>query len=136
MGWGIPEQGWRKGPWTPEEDKLLIEYVSLHGEGRWSSVSRRPEKSSQKQENRKAQILKQEEEHQQHLQPQLEAGDMKMVNTIADHEKMHGAPEMMHPTVEDQCLPVMSQDVVSWADSVVEDYYRLWGGFWNLDDHP
>jgi myb proto-oncogene protein len=46
MGWGIPEQGWRKGPWTPEEDKLLIEYVSLHGEGRWSSVSRRPGKLS------------------------------------------------------------------------------------------
>jgi len=102
----------------------------------WRTHSKKKEKSSQKQENRKAQILKQEEEHQQHLQQQLEAGDMKMVNTIADHEKMHGAPEMMHPTVEDQCLPVMSQDVVSWADSVVEDYYRLWGGFWNLDDHP
>ncbi|CAK9182436.1 unnamed protein product [Ilex paraguariensis] len=40
MGWGIPEQGWRKGPWTPEEDKLLTEYVRLHGEGRWSSVAR------------------------------------------------------------------------------------------------
>nr|WPD49223.1 MYB48 [Betula platyphylla] len=37
----MPElQGWRKGPWTPEEDKLLSEYVSLHGEGRWSSVAR------------------------------------------------------------------------------------------------
>ncbi|CAN1826773.1 Transcription factor MYB48 [Linum perenne] len=34
------EQGWRKGPWTPEEDKLLIEYVNLNGEGRWSSVSK------------------------------------------------------------------------------------------------
>ncbi|CAL1356043.1 unnamed protein product [Linum trigynum] len=32
--------GWRKGPWTAEEDKLLIEYVKLHGEGRWNSVSR------------------------------------------------------------------------------------------------
>nr|QGP74108.1 MYB340 [Ipomoea batatas] len=32
--------GWRKGPWTPEEDKLLGDYVSLHGEGRWSSVAR------------------------------------------------------------------------------------------------
>ncbi|KAI8017675.1 Transcription factor MYB101 [Camellia lanceoleosa] len=41
MGWGLPaEQGWRKGPWTPDEDKLLSEYVSLHGEERWSSVAR------------------------------------------------------------------------------------------------
>ncbi|KAB1211430.1 Transcription factor MYB48 [Morella rubra] len=40
MGWAMPEQGWRKGPWTPEEDKLLSEYVSLNGEGRWSSVAR------------------------------------------------------------------------------------------------
>ena len=36
----MQEQRWRKGPWTPEEDKLLSEYVSLHGEGRWSSVAR------------------------------------------------------------------------------------------------
>lgn len=40
MGWGVGEKGWRKGPWTPEEDKLLTEYVSLNGEGRWSSVAR------------------------------------------------------------------------------------------------
>ncbi|XP_068666693.1 MYB-like transcription factor EOBI [Aristolochia californica] len=40
LGWGIVEEGWRKGPWTAEEDKLLIEYVSLHGEGRWNSVAR------------------------------------------------------------------------------------------------
>ncbi|MCD7458927.1 hypothetical protein HAX54_039650 [Datura stramonium] len=43
MGWGaniFEQQEWRKGPWTPEEDKLLSEYVNLHGEGRWSSVSR------------------------------------------------------------------------------------------------
>lgn len=42
MGWGvlnIQEQGWRKGPWTPEEDMLLSEHVNLHGEGRWSSVA-------------------------------------------------------------------------------------------------
>ncbi|KAG9144080.1 hypothetical protein Leryth_013726 [Lithospermum erythrorhizon] len=32
--------GWRKGPWTPQEDQLLTEYVKLHGEGRWSSVSK------------------------------------------------------------------------------------------------
>lgn len=41
MGWGgVEERGWRKGPWTPEEDKLLSEHVNLHGEGRWSSVAR------------------------------------------------------------------------------------------------
>ncbi|KAL4340803.1 hypothetical protein GQ457_08G015150 [Hibiscus cannabinus] len=40
MGWGAPKQAWKKGPWTPEEDTLLTEYVNFHGEGRWSSVSR------------------------------------------------------------------------------------------------
>ncbi|XP_042510104.1 transcription factor MYB24-like [Macadamia integrifolia] len=40
MGWRVTEQGWRKGPWTAEEDKLLSEYVTSHGEGRWSCVAR------------------------------------------------------------------------------------------------
>ncbi|GMI85578.1 hypothetical protein HRI_002227100 [Hibiscus trionum] len=40
MGWGAPKQAWKKGPWTPEEDTLLTEYVNFHGEGRWSSVSK------------------------------------------------------------------------------------------------
>ncbi|XP_031501701.1 transcription factor MYB21-like [Nymphaea colorata] len=31
---------WRRGPWTAEEDKLLLHYVSLHGDGRWNSVAR------------------------------------------------------------------------------------------------
>ncbi|KAM0039829.1 putative transcription factor MYB-HB-like family [Helianthus debilis subsp. tardiflorus] len=39
MGWKEMEKVWRKGPWTPMEDKLLMEYVALHGEGRWSSVA-------------------------------------------------------------------------------------------------
>ncbi|CAL5208314.1 unnamed protein product [Lathyrus oleraceus] len=39
--WSVVEEDrWRKGPWTSEEDKLLIEYVKLHGEGRWNSVAR------------------------------------------------------------------------------------------------
>ncbi|KAI4389009.1 hypothetical protein MLD38_001278 [Melastoma candidum] len=33
-------QGWRKGPWTPEEDELLKEYVKSHGDCKWSSVAR------------------------------------------------------------------------------------------------
>lgn len=40
MGSQGAEKGWRKGPWTHEEDKLLIEYVTFHGEGRWSSVAK------------------------------------------------------------------------------------------------
>lgn len=37
---GSEKLGWKKGPWTLEEDKLLSEYVTLHGEGRWSSVAK------------------------------------------------------------------------------------------------
>ncbi|KAI3469879.1 hypothetical protein Pfo_026542 [Paulownia fortunei] len=41
MGWGlIAEEGWRKGPWTSEEDRLLVEYVKLNGEGKWNNVAR------------------------------------------------------------------------------------------------
>lgn len=40
FGWGREEGGWRKGPWTAQEDKLLIEYVRQHGEGRWNSVAK------------------------------------------------------------------------------------------------
>ncbi|KAK1438932.1 hypothetical protein QVD17_04745 [Tagetes erecta] len=39
MGWRMQDEEWRKGPWTPEEDDVLIEYVRMHGEGRWSSVA-------------------------------------------------------------------------------------------------
>ncbi|XP_047171309.1 transcription factor MYB101-like [Vigna umbellata] len=28
----------RKGPWTPSEDAILVEYVKKHGEGNWNSV--------------------------------------------------------------------------------------------------
>ena len=48
MGRGvIEEQVWRKGPWTAEGDKLLVEYVRLHGEGRWNSVARLASKKHQ-----------------------------------------------------------------------------------------
>jgi myb proto-oncogene protein len=38
--WGQQDDGWRKGPWTSHEDKLLLEHVAQHGEGRWNSVSK------------------------------------------------------------------------------------------------
>ncbi|CAL9146401.1 unnamed protein product [Musa hybrid cultivar] len=41
LGWGTLDNGeWRKGPWTAQEDKLLTEHVSLHGDGKWNSVSK------------------------------------------------------------------------------------------------
>ncbi|KAL5791994.1 hypothetical protein ACOSP7_000588 [Xanthoceras sorbifolium] len=30
----------RKGPWTDEEDSLLMNYIAMNGEGRWNSVAR------------------------------------------------------------------------------------------------
>ncbi|KAA8515048.1 hypothetical protein F0562_018165 [Nyssa sinensis] len=31
----------RRGPWTLEEDTLLIRYISCHGEGRWNLLAKR-----------------------------------------------------------------------------------------------
>lgn len=30
----------RRGPWTVEEDTLLIHYIAYHGEGRWNLLAR------------------------------------------------------------------------------------------------
>ncbi|CAL9102409.1 unnamed protein product [Musa textilis] len=32
------EAGVRKGPWTPEEDFILVSYIQRHGPGKWGSV--------------------------------------------------------------------------------------------------
>jgi hypothetical protein len=29
----------RKGPWTLEEDTILVNYISTHGEGHWNTVA-------------------------------------------------------------------------------------------------
>lgn len=29
-----------KGPWTEEEDSVLFNYITVHGEGHWNSVAR------------------------------------------------------------------------------------------------
>ncbi|OIW21095.1 hypothetical protein TanjilG_29228 [Lupinus angustifolius] len=31
----------RRGPWTLEEDKMLVQYISDHGEGRWNLLAKR-----------------------------------------------------------------------------------------------
>ncbi|XP_016433925.1 transcription factor MYB62 [Nicotiana tabacum] len=35
------EIGLRRGPWTVEEDSLLVHYISQHGEGRWNMLANR-----------------------------------------------------------------------------------------------
>lgn len=30
----------RRGPWTLEEDSLLIHFIASHGEGRWNSLAK------------------------------------------------------------------------------------------------
>lgn len=30
----------RRGPWTVEEDLLLVNYIADHGEGRWNALAR------------------------------------------------------------------------------------------------
>ncbi|KAI4352376.1 hypothetical protein L6164_006636 [Bauhinia variegata] len=40
MGLEETIKGLKKGPWTHEEDKLLSEYVSFHGNCSWSSIAR------------------------------------------------------------------------------------------------
>ncbi|XP_020227457.1 transcription factor MYB78 [Cajanus cajan] len=34
------EMAIKKGPWTEEEDSVLINYVNVHGEGHWNSLAR------------------------------------------------------------------------------------------------
>ncbi|KAK8914201.1 Transcription factor MYB21 [Platanthera zijinensis] len=43
-GWAIPQteeeiMDLRRGPWTVEEDLLLMNYIANHGEGRWNSLA-------------------------------------------------------------------------------------------------
>lgn len=35
------EDGFNKGAWTPLEDKILMDYVKVHGEGKWSNLARK-----------------------------------------------------------------------------------------------
>lgn len=30
----------RKGPWTEEEDSILVNFVSIHGDARWNHIAR------------------------------------------------------------------------------------------------
>lgn len=32
------KEGVKKGPWTPEEDIMLVSYIQEHGAGNWRAV--------------------------------------------------------------------------------------------------
>lgn len=32
------KKGLKKGPWTPEEDEILVGYIKEHGHGSWRSL--------------------------------------------------------------------------------------------------
>lgn len=32
------ENGLKKGPWTPEEDRILVDYIQKHGHGSWRAL--------------------------------------------------------------------------------------------------
>lgn len=34
------KMGIRKGPWTVDEDTILFNYITSHGEGHWNNVAR------------------------------------------------------------------------------------------------
>ncbi|XVF06868.1 hypothetical protein REPUB_Repub06bG0088300 [Reevesia pubescens] len=35
---GCDENGLKKGPWTPEEDRILVDYIQKHGHGSWRAL--------------------------------------------------------------------------------------------------
>ncbi|KAH1084369.1 hypothetical protein J1N35_024130 [Gossypium stocksii] len=35
---GNDKNGLKKGPWTPEEDRILVDYIQKHGHSKWKSV--------------------------------------------------------------------------------------------------
>jgi transcription factor MYB, plant len=35
------KEGVKKGPWTPEEDLVLVSYIQEHGPGNWRAVPAR-----------------------------------------------------------------------------------------------
>ncbi|KAF4351603.1 hypothetical protein F8388_003256 [Cannabis sativa] len=138
MGWGIiEEEGWRKGPWTSEEDRLLIEYVRLHGEGRWNSVAR----LAGLKRNGKSCRLR----WVNYLRPDLKRGQITPHEEsiiLELHARWGNRQEMSSvafpQTVDEQNFLYTMLNVnnnvsaVPEAQAINEDI--LWDGLWNLDD--
>ena len=39
------KKGLKKGPWTPEEDEILVEYINKNSHGSWRLLPRKAGKS-------------------------------------------------------------------------------------------
>ncbi|WRX15838.1 SANT/Myb domain - like 10 [Theobroma cacao] len=37
---GLENEHYRKGLWTEEEDKILSDYIRVHGRGHWNRISK------------------------------------------------------------------------------------------------
>ncbi|MBA0822184.1 hypothetical protein Goarm_018998, partial [Gossypium armourianum] len=106
----------------------------------WRTHYEKKEKSTLKQQKRKAEILKLKQQQQQE-KPDKDEGEDGKVNSeaveITNHQS-EGKQQMvfMYPSSEDQCLAMMSQEpanAASWIDQYLVDE-GLWSGLWNLDD--
>jgi myb proto-oncogene protein len=104
----------------------------------WRTHFKKKYNSPKKQEKGKAPILKQKPAPQrQEQQPQEDYMEMTIPYADPSGEQMikaQGTKDIssMYSTLEDQCLPMMSQDVASWLDTIREE--DLYGGMWNLED--
>ncbi|URD86670.1 Myb-like DNA-binding domain [Musa troglodytarum] len=50
------KSGLKKGPWTPEEDQKLIDYIQKHGHGSWRTLPKNAGKSCEVWEELQAQM--------------------------------------------------------------------------------
>ncbi|KAG7033217.1 Transcription factor MYB23, partial [Cucurbita argyrosperma subsp. argyrosperma] len=107
------EKEWRKGPWTPEEDKLLSEYVKVHGEGRWTSVATDIKTSPPIS-------FEQDREEKDMMKPcERDNDELGMVFT---------EPAAM--AADQSYLSMVYEDFATWAAAAAAEESYLWGGLW------
>ncbi|KAI4320366.1 hypothetical protein MLD38_033857 [Melastoma candidum] len=129
-------QDWRKGPWTPEEDELLKEYVKSHGDSngvQWlsSRVSSLAFMSDAARFLGKMGVLMDaaflRQNKQDHCQAFEEARD----------ENPNGEQGYDSSSVEDPRFPLETwyPKIPYWPNLVVRDDLMLWAGrLRNFDD--